>query len=85
VRRGGSPRDPSVYDLAPTVAHWLGLPVSAEFTGRVLEETFDPEWAASHPVRRTPTWGPRTIPELGPVGEGADDEYRARLKALGYL
>jgi hypothetical protein len=85
VRRGASPRDPSVYDLAPTVAHWLGLPVSSEFTGRVLEETFEPEWAASHPVRRTPTWGLRTIPELGPVGEGADDEYRARLKALGYL
>ncbi|RLI09253.1 hypothetical protein DRO32_00975 [Candidatus Bathyarchaeota archaeon] len=51
--RGGARLDASVYDVAPTVLHLLGLPVLEEMDGEVLvgafEEGSDP---ASRPVRK---------------------------------
>ncbi len=45
--------DASVYDVAPTVLHLLGLPVPANVDGRVLLELFSP---SSGPRRREVTY-----------------------------
>lgn len=45
--------DASVYDVAPTVLHLLGLPVPANVDGRVLLELFSP---SSEPRRREVTY-----------------------------
>ena len=39
-------------DVAPTVLHLLGLPVSDELEGSVLEAALSPAFRAAHPVRR---------------------------------
>ena len=39
-------------DIAPTVLHLLGMPVSNELEGSVLEAALSPAFRAAHPVRR---------------------------------
>lgn len=72
----------SARDVAPTVLHLVGLPVSTELDGRVLEEAFDDRFCRSHPIRRVPRYGRRRVP---PAASGFDREMVEELKALGYI
>ena len=49
-------------DIAPTVLHLLGLPVSDELEGAVLEAALTPAFRAAHPVRRVASYGLRPQP-----------------------
>lgn len=73
----------SLFDMAPTILHTLGLPVGRDMRGRVLDEIFaDPEpvrFVASH----DPSEGPR--PPQQPIQSDEDDGIRERLRALGYI
>lgn len=51
VRRGERLAQASVLDMAPTLLHLAGLPVSAEMTGRVLTAALTPAELASRPVQ----------------------------------
>ena len=74
----------SALDVAPTVATLLGLPVPDDTEGRVLRELLDPEWLDENPPRSIASWGERETG--GGVYRGrADEEFRKRLEALGYL
>ncbi len=85
VRKGGAKiRGASALDLAPTVAVLLGLPVPDDTEGRVLEEILDPAWLEANPRRSIVSWGKRETGR-GIDGGRADEEFRKRLKALGYL
>jgi hypothetical protein len=84
VRPGAIARA-SVYDVAPTLLHLLGLPVAADMPGRVL-----PIWKAGAPQDRAPL----TVRSYGnpaePIREGeADPEEMERtreyLRSLGYV
>lgn len=46
----------SVFDVAPTVAYLMGLPISDELPGRILEEAFLPGRVEREPAERVPTW-----------------------------
>jgi hypothetical protein len=46
----------TVLDVAPTVAHLLGLPVADDLPGRVLVEALTPRWQARRPVERVSHW-----------------------------
>jgi hypothetical protein len=70
-------------DVAPTVLHLLGLPVSDELEGRVLEAALTPEFRAAHPVRRVASYGLRPP---GRLRESAfDRDMLEELRSLGYI
>jgi hypothetical protein len=70
-------------DVAPTVLHLLGLPVSDELEGAVLEAALAPAFRAAHPVRRVASYGRRAP---GPPRDSAfDREMLEELRSLGYI
>jgi hypothetical protein len=73
----------SERDVAPTVLHLLGLPISSEFDGRVLEAAFDPAFAKAHAVRTVPAYGRRAAAR--PTESAFDREMLEELKSLGYI
>ena len=91
ARRGATLASPAtLFDVAPTVLHLLGLPVSEDMSGRVLVEALEPGFIRSHPVRTVPSYeelgSPLAI--MGPGDEqasAAEDELLANLRALGYI
>jgi predicted AlkP superfamily phosphohydrolase/phosphomutase len=74
----------SLLDLAPTILHYMGLPVPGYMDGRVLTEAFEETFNDENPVR---------IKELdltdGALGGGVSDEEEAlvldKLRDLGYV
>jgi hypothetical protein len=56
VREGASLRGVDVFDVAPTLAWLLRLPVAENLPGEVLTRAFEPAWIAEHPVRRVASW-----------------------------
>lgn len=86
MKRGQRLADASIYDIAPLALYLGGLPVAADMRGTVPEALFDPAYLAAHPRRTVPGFGPREIPEsaLASQSHSSDEEYKARLEALGY-
>ena len=83
VRPSAERGQASVFDVEPTVAALLGLPVDRNAPGAVLRSGFvDPaapsrkDLAAAVPVRRL---------AAEPMSDKQADEYARKLKALGYL
>jgi predicted AlkP superfamily pyrophosphatase or phosphodiesterase len=74
--------DGSLLDVAPTALAILGLPVSRELEGRVLEELLRPPALARLSVSYVERY-----PDRGERGEQQelDDTTRRRLRSLGYL
>ena len=70
-------------DVAPSVLHLVGLPVSRELPGRVLEAALTPEFRARHPVRAVASYGRR--PPAGPAESGFDRAVLEELRSLGYI
>jgi predicted AlkP superfamily phosphohydrolase/phosphomutase len=85
VRRGVHLEGATMVDVAPTVLYTLGLPVPENMDGRVLTGALDPQFVATHPIRREPPLGKGD----GGPGEGYSDDEQAevagRLAALGYI
>jgi predicted AlkP superfamily phosphohydrolase/phosphomutase len=48
----------SVFDVAPTLAYLLGLPVGEDLPGRMLEEAFSESWLDAHPLVYVESWEP---------------------------
>ena len=70
-------------DVAPTVLHLLGLPVSRELPGRVLQESLDPAFLRAHPLRSVASFGRRGA---RPAQASAfDHEVLEELRSLGYV
>jgi len=87
IRRGAQPVSPNIVDLAPTILHLLGQQVPDDMDGRVLEELFEPGFAAAHPVRRRVVEDPDAQPRGARRDYSADEEAEVleRLRDLGYL
>jgi predicted AlkP superfamily pyrophosphatase or phosphodiesterase len=83
VPRGADLGSLRQIDLAPTVLAMLDLPVAEDMPGRVILSAL-PDGAYANP---------RSIPSYGRGGEDllpedlspADEEYRDRLRSLGYI
>jgi Type I phosphodiesterase / nucleotide pyrophosphatase len=73
----------SERDVAPTVLHLAGLPVSRELSGRVLEASLEPGFRQSHPVRMVPAYGRRA--EARPAESAFDRDMLEELRSLGYI
>ncbi len=86
--RGGTPiTGASIYDIAPTVAALLGLPVAGDLHGQVLSGALSGEFRTANPVRQVATWETTPLQHSGEVVN--DPEAAARmeqmLRSLGYV
>jgi hypothetical protein len=72
-------------DIAPTILHALGLPVSRELAGAPLTSFFDPEFLRRYPVRQVATYGPPSAQRQARSGQPLDQEMIDRLRSLGYV
>ncbi|MBW7958991.1 MAG: alkaline phosphatase family protein [Candidatus Promineofilum sp.] len=85
VRHGATLTGASLLDPAPTILHYLGLPVPAYMDGHVLTDAFTEEFNADNPVHYS---------QVGPGdGTGSDSIYTddeeelvmQKLRDLGYV
>ena len=85
VARGATVAGPELADLAPTVLALLGLPTARDMEGRILDELFTEEWRAAYPKEKVDTFDTEDWREQNPIASEIDEEFLARLRALGYL
>jgi predicted AlkP superfamily phosphohydrolase/phosphomutase len=78
--------DVSLLDVAPTVLHYLRMPVPDDCDGRVVKEIFvvDSETYEREPLHEKMEWKGR-VPESQYYPDEEQAEIEERLKALGYL
>ena len=74
-----------LVDMLPTVLYAMDLAVPAGLDGRVVEDLFDPDYRATHPVRFQSPQGEAGPGVEGLEGEEWDAQLRRRLRGLGYL
>ncbi len=79
----GDAGEVSERDVAPTVLHLLGLPVSGELEGHVVESALAPAFRAAHPVRRVERYGRRAAARA--AESSFDREMMDELRSLGYI
>jgi hypothetical protein len=72
-------------DVAPTVLHALGVPVSQELTGAPLPGAFEMSEDTTRTIRVVASYGRRSIGRAGTGDEPMDEEMRERLRSLGYV
>lgn len=84
VRPGRPAQSAHVYDVAPTILWYLGLPLSRELAGRILEDAFDPAVVRAAETTWVASYGARTQP-MRIADPATDAAYRDRLKSLGYV
>jgi len=77
--------DARPVDIAPTLLHALGVPISRELPGRPLLNLLDAELVNRLPVRQVDTYGRRTAPRGLREGQPLDREMIERLRSLGYV
>ncbi|UPW00319.1 alkaline phosphatase family protein [Halorussus gelatinilyticus] len=70
--------DLDLYDLAPTILHYLGAPVPEDADGEVRRDVLTGE-----PADREVEDGPPTATDA--AGRGAGDEVEETLRELGYM
>jgi predicted AlkP superfamily pyrophosphatase or phosphodiesterase len=83
VKKGYQIQKGSPYDLMPTMAWLLGLPLSQELAGHPLTEAFEENFVRSLPMQTVPSYGER---KMGPLlASPSDEEMIKSLKNLGYI
>ena len=75
----------SAVDIAPTVLHALGVPISREVAGAPILNLFSREFAGRFPVRAVDSYGRREPPGGMRAGQPLDQEMIERLRSLGYV
>ncbi len=73
----------SSRDVAPTVLHLVGLPVSRELDGQVLSAALEPSFRAAYPVRQVDGYGRRRA--AAPAESAFDTQMIEELRSLGYI
>jgi predicted AlkP superfamily phosphohydrolase/phosphomutase len=91
IEPGRSETALDIVDVAPTVLYSLGLPVPSDLEGKVPARVFSPVFLRQRPVEKgAPTHPPDPFADVSeasqpPLGEEAEAEMVARLRALGYV
>ncbi|MDB4433187.1 alkaline phosphatase family protein [bacterium] len=79
IPRGGSSGDASVYDIAPTILAWMGLPVGMDMDGKVAA------FIGMSTVERVATHDTGPIERISTEPSGVNDALIEQLRALGYV
>ena len=74
-----------VTDVAPTLLHALGVPISRELAGTALTGLFEDAFARRYPVRQVETYGEPSPNNSARGGQPLDQEMIDRLRSLGYV
>jgi len=89
LRAGGEPAEGKigVYEVAPTVATLLGLPVAGDLMGRARTDLLDSAFREAYPVRTVSTWERegRGVASAAEEDRAVEDAEIERLRALGYI
>jgi len=91
IRRGERVEGASVLDLAPTVLHYLDLPVAKDMDGSVLESIFEPGFESQHAIAYVASYesgepaAKPAVADEAPADEKQLAENVARLQTLGYV
>jgi len=83
VRAGHRIQDADPYDVAPTLAWLLGLPVADDLPGEILFEAFEDDFVRRRPIATVASWGRRET-TLGTRSKN-DAALLEQLKSLGYI
>ena len=83
---------PTLFDVAPTVLHLLGLPAGGDMPGHVVGGALEESFLAAHAPRVIPSWesvgGARRGAAASaddPAAREAEADLLASLRALGYI
>ena len=83
--KSGADAHGAAVDIAPTILYALGVPISRDLDGRVIEGLFEPQSLARSPVRFVETYGQRGVISAVRSGAPLDQEMIDRLRSLGYV
>lgn len=75
----------SVLDVTPTLLALYGKSVGKDMDGKVLTDAFQPDFLKKNPVSTIESYSPKDMGGDIPVESGADEEYKNKLRALGYI
>lgn len=84
VRKSVTMDESSILDLAPTILHYLGLPVPDYMDGSVLTKAFEDDYNAGHPIR-IDTAGMNANHSPDNISAEDAEVVMQRLKDLGYV
>ncbi|MEO8592216.1 MAG: alkaline phosphatase family protein [Candidatus Solibacter sp.] len=86
IRRGVSGAALSILDVAPTLLYALGLPLSADFEGRVPEALIEPAHLRANPVEFAAAQEKAmAVAAAGELDPRMEAEVMGQLRALGYM
>jgi arylsulfatase A-like enzyme len=85
IRAGQRLEGATIYDIMPTLAVLLDLPVARDLPGHVLETALEPAWRQPNPTRWVATYGPRPPQVPQGTSETLDQGLEDDLRAVGYL
>ena len=86
IRRGARVTGATVLDGAPTLLHYLDVPVGKDMDGRVLTEALEPALMQSRPIRYVATHESRgQAAEATLAKQGGSNDWEDGLRALGYM
>lgn len=87
VRPGARLNKADLYDVAPTALRLLRLPQARDMRGHVLESALllDALGPDARPVKSYETTAAIRRVESAPMPKPLDDEFRDRLRSLGYI
>jgi predicted AlkP superfamily phosphohydrolase/phosphomutase len=78
-----------VVDVTPTILYMMGIPVGKDMDGYVIKEMFVEEYLKENPIRYVESYdaiGEKLAQEEEERGTStANDEIKAKLRALGYI
>jgi hypothetical protein len=83
--RAGATANGGPVDVAPTILHALGLPVSRNLAGKALTQILTESFMTRYPVRTIPAYGPPAARAASRQGQPLDQEMIDRLRSLGYV
>jgi predicted AlkP superfamily phosphohydrolase/phosphomutase len=84
LRQGVKIQGARLIDVAPTLLYLLGKKVPEDMDGRVLTESFNPQFLEQHPAEYGAAAGVASA-ENANYSEQEAAQIEARLKALGYI
>jgi predicted AlkP superfamily phosphohydrolase/phosphomutase len=87
IRKGSQVNQAQIVDLAPTILHLLGCPVSDDMDGRVLSECFIPNFMKNNPIRyeQPVPSAPRKYKDHAAFSRRDEEKIREGLRGLGYI
>jgi len=85
VPPGSTVQGASIYDIAPTVLHAMGLAVPSDMDGHVLADAFSAEYMAAFPVVTGDPRGSGAPAADVDYTEEGEQEIIDRLRGLGYM